>query len=178
MAGICKLCTALINCISGSIVNTYNKHRRMTALYCDPRVDASTARRVDKDCTSQSTRNNHGHACGTPITITETQHQARVDEIIRANLSGKQKDMAVILGISNERVCHFIIYEILGYSNVCARWVPRRFTSEMKQRLEAVSRTSGAIWIGWGCFYPPNCHCQWVTGISLWPSKQAQFYGV
>ena len=48
-------------------------------------------------------------------------HQDRVEELIRGNRRIKQKEIAVALGISKDRVGHNI--GVLGFRKVCARWV-------------------------------------------------------
>lgn len=61
----------------------------------------------------------HAHS-GWPITTTDTQHQAWMDETICTNCYVKQKDITVALGISTEQV-HQIIHEMLGYRKLCVR---------------------------------------------------------
>jgi histone-lysine N-methyltransferase SETMAR len=115
-------------------------HRRMTAVYGDACVDVSTVRRWARTVKGDNpaTTNLHDQArSGRPITTVDAQHQARVGELIRANRRVKQKDIAAMLGISTERV-HHIIHALLGYRKVCARWVPRMLTPEMKQRRQQV----------------------------------------
>lgn len=57
--------------------------------------------------------------------------QARMGELIHANHCMKQKDIALMTGISTERVIH-IILEMLGCRKVCARWGPCVLALEMK----------------------------------------------
>ena len=50
----------------------------------------------------------------------------------------KQKEIAVALGISKERVEHII--GVLGFPKVCARWVPCMLSDEMKAERVRISR--------------------------------------
>jgi hypothetical protein len=48
------------------------------------------------------------------------------------------RDIALKLGISQERVYHII--EMLNYRKVCARWVPRQLTNPMKEHRKTVAK--------------------------------------
>jgi len=65
-------------------------------------------------------------------------HQDRFEEMIHRNHRIKQKEIAISLGISKERVGHII--GVLGYRKVCARWVPRVLSDEMKAERVCISR--------------------------------------
>ena len=65
-------------------------------------------------------------------------HQDRLEELIRGNRHIKQKEVAVALGISNERVGHII--GVLGFRKFCARWVPRMLADEMKAERVRISQ--------------------------------------
>ena len=45
---------------------------------------------------------------GRPVTVSDQLHQDRLEELIRGNRHIKQKETAVALGISKERVGHII----------------------------------------------------------------------
>jgi len=64
------------------------------------------------------------------VSASDQLHQDRVEELIRGNHRIKQKEIAVALGISKERVGRNIA--VLGFRKVCARWVPRMLSDEMK----------------------------------------------
>ena len=64
------------------------------------------------------------------MTASDQRHQDRVEELISGNRRIKQKEIAVALGISKERVGHII--GVLGFRKVCGRWVPRMLSDEMK----------------------------------------------
>jgi len=55
-----------------------------------------------------------------------------------AEIVASKKKIVVELGISKERVGHII--GVLGFRKVCARWVPRMLSNEMKARRVRISR--------------------------------------
>jgi len=54
------------------------------------------------------------------MTATDESHHECVEEMIRENGHIQQKDSALKLGISKERVGHII--NLLGFQKDCARW--------------------------------------------------------
>ena len=58
------------------------------------------------------------------VTASDQLHQDRVEELIRGNRRMKQKEIAVALGVSKERVGHII--GVLGFRKFFARWVTRQ----------------------------------------------------
>jgi len=60
---------------------------------------------------------------GKPVSVTDDKHQKEVDELIKHDRRITQKQIAGRLGMSKERVGYII--GLLGYTNVCSRWVPR-----------------------------------------------------
>ena len=74
------------------------------------------------------------------MTVSDQLHQDRTEELIRGNRRIKQKETAVALGISKERVGHII--GVLGFQKVCARWVPCMLSDEMKAERVCISRNS------------------------------------
>jgi len=86
-------------------------HRRMQAVYGDKCVDVSTVRRwvrwfkdgeLGQADLSDKTRS------GRPVTASVQLHQDRIEELIRGNRRIKQKETAIALAISKERVEHII----------------------------------------------------------------------
>ena len=57
--------------------------------------------------------------------------------MIQENRRIKQRNTALKLGISQERVHH--ITEKLNYRKFCARWVPRQLTDPMKEHRKTVA---------------------------------------
>ena len=72
------------------------------------------------------------------MTASDQLHQDRVEELISGNRRIKQKETAVAFGISKERVGHII--GVLGFRKVCAKWVPRMLSDEMKAERVRISR--------------------------------------
>jgi len=72
------------------------------------------------------------------VTASDQLHQDHVEELIRGNRCIKQKETAVALGVSKERVVHII--GVLGFRKVWARWVPRMLSDEMKAGRVCISR--------------------------------------
>ena len=75
---------------------------------------------------------------GRPVTASDQLHQDCIEELICRNRCIKQKEIAVALGISKERVGHII--GVLGFRKVCARWVPPMLSDEMKPERVRFSR--------------------------------------
>ena len=78
------------------------------------------------------------HRAGRPISVTRDENQCRVDAMIQENHQIKQRDIALKLSISQERVHH--ITETLNYRKVCAKWVPRRLSDPMKEHRKTVAQ--------------------------------------
>ena len=88
----------------------------MQAVYGDQSVDVSTVRRWIKRFKDgelgQADLSNKTRS-GRPMTASDQLHQDCVEEMIHGNHCIKQKETAVALGISKERVGHFI--GVLGF---------------------------------------------------------------
>ncbi|GFS16630.1 transposase [Elysia marginata] len=109
------------------------------AVYCEMCLDVSTVRRWTRrsreENPSESTVHDQART-GRPLSVSESKHQSRVDQLIHENRRVKRIDISIEIGISQERV-HHIITNLLGYRKVSARWVPRMLTPQMKlQRVE------------------------------------------
>ena len=84
----------------------------MQAVYGDRCVDVSTVRcwvRRFKDGELGQADLNDKTQSGRPVTASDQLHQVCVEELIRGNRRIKQKETAVALGISKERVGHIIM---------------------------------------------------------------------
>jgi len=113
----------------------------MQAIYGDHFVDVSIVRRwvrrfkdgeLGQADLSDKTRS------GRPVTASDQFHQDHAEEVIGRNRHIQQKETAVALGIFKERVGHII--GVLGFQKVCARWVPRILSDEMKAERGRISR--------------------------------------
>ncbi|GFR91501.1 histone-lysine n-methyltransferase setmar-like protein [Elysia marginata] len=94
--------------------------------------------------------------------------------MIRGKRRIKQKEIADEVGISKEQV-HHIVTTVLGYRKVCAHWVPRQHTVEMKAQRKNVCtqylkryNTEGEAFLqriltgdeSWAHHYGPECKAQ------------------
>jgi len=105
-------------------------HRRMAALYGAGCVDVRNVRkwvRRAKGCCAGEMSVLDEHSPGRPICVTRDENQCTVDDMIQENRRIKQRDIALQLGISQDRV-----HRTLNYRTVCARWVPRQLTATLQ----------------------------------------------
>jgi predicted transcriptional regulator len=64
--------------------------------------------------------------------VTDDKYQKQVDELIKHDHCVTQKQIAGRLGMSKERVDYII--GLLGYTNICSRWMPCMLMLEKKQK--------------------------------------------
>ena len=98
----------------------------MKTVYGDGCTDVKNARewvRRAKSCCASEMSVLVEHRSERPISVTRDENQCGVHAMIQENRRIKQRDIALKLGISQERVHHII--ETLNYRNVCTKWVPR-----------------------------------------------------
>jgi hypothetical protein len=77
---------------------------------------------------------------GRPLTLQTDNHRAEVNALIKGNRRITIREIALPVGISYGST-FAIDYDDLGYSKVCARWVPRQWMDEHKQtRLQKSER--------------------------------------
>lgn len=127
---------AVIEFLSAEGCSATAIHFRMKAVYGNSCVDRSTVARWAKTLKDldpcESSVLDHPRS-GRPLSASDPEHQTQVDELIRSNRRIKQKDISNKVGISQDRV-HHILTNLLQYRRVCARWVPRMLTPEMKHQ--------------------------------------------
>ena len=116
---------------------------RLKAVYGNDCVDISTVRRWSRRLADPSTdRRDAGLGdaprSGRPRTATTAACHSRVDQLIRENRRISQGSLAEKLHVSRDRV-HVIVRK-LGYRRVCATWVPKLLTAEMKERRKRAAR--------------------------------------
>ena len=132
---------AVIEFLTAGKVPSIEIHRRMQAVFVDQCADVSTVRRWVrrlKDGELGQADLSDKTQSGRPVTASDQLHQDRVEEMILRNRCIKQKEIAVALGISKERVGRII--GVLGFRKVCARWVPCMLSDEMKAERVRISR--------------------------------------
>jgi len=62
-----------------------------------------------------------------------------VEQVIRKNRRVTTDEVAVELGISHDSA-HHIMHDVLQYHEVCARWVPKQLTLDLKERCKELLR--------------------------------------
>ena len=125
---------AVIEFLTAESVTPRQIYDRLRAVYGEAAVDVSTVRRwvrAVKDENPVDSNLKDQARSGRPVSACGARQIARVDELVRKNRRYRQSDIAQIVGISQDRV-HHIILDVLQYRKVCARWVPRQLTPEMK----------------------------------------------
>jgi len=102
---------AVIEFLTAGKVPPIEIHRQMQAIYGDQCVDVSTVRhweRQFKDGELGQADLSDKTRSGRPVTASDQLHQGRIEELICRNRRIKQKETAIALGISKERVGHII----------------------------------------------------------------------
>ena len=111
-------------------------HARLKNVYGDETIDISNVRRWvvnAKKVNSGSLKISDLSRSGRPKTAVTDGNVQKIDDLIHENRRITQHKIARIVGISKERVNHIISNE-LEYRKICARWVPRMLTDEMKKK--------------------------------------------
>ena len=124
---------AVIEFLTAEGIPPIEIHRRMEKVYGTECLDVSNVRRWSKKCKEGEVGVldlSDKHRSGRPLSATDDSHKEAVDAMIQDNRRITQREISEELGISQERVgC---IIADLDYRKVCARWVPRMLTPEMK----------------------------------------------
>ena len=114
-------------------------HERIQRVYGDPCFSDSSVRqwvRRFKEEDPVETNLHDRKRSDRPLCASYVLHQEHVHSLVKANRRVTQKDIALGVGISKERVQH-ILTAILGYRKVSARWVPRQLATALKdQRMQ------------------------------------------
>ncbi|KAG5316476.1 GVQW3 protein, partial [Acromyrmex insinuator] len=115
-------------------------HARLKNVYGDETIDISNVRRwvvnakkVNSGSLKISDLSSRSDLSGRPKTAVTDGNVQKIDDLIHENRRITQHKIARIVGISKERVNHIISNE-LEYRKICARWVPRMLTDEMKKK--------------------------------------------
>ncbi|GFO25718.1 histone-lysine N-methyltransferase SETMAR-like protein [Plakobranchus ocellatus] len=111
-----------------------NIHARMKTVYGEMCISDCAVRkcmRIFKGEDPRETILRDRKRSGRPLSASVTAHREKVDCMITANRSVKQKEIANAVGISKEQV-HHIVTTVLGYRKVSARCVPRQLIVKMK----------------------------------------------
>lgn len=114
-------------------------HERLKNVYGDATVDVSTVRRWIRRCneTQGQTPLADEKRSGRPVTAVTPRNIQRVDEIIREDRRVTTNELCLTLSISKGSV--MTIIQQLGYSKICARWVPRMLTDQNKETRKTIA---------------------------------------
>jgi hypothetical protein len=107
-----------------------NIHKRLCAVHGSCAVDRRTVGRwIQRVKASESgeTELHDRPRSRRPATTTISDMSQRADDIIHADQRITSRQLAIQLSVSNGSA--ITIIEALGYSKVCARWVPRNLTT-------------------------------------------------
>ena len=112
-----------------------NIHKRLCAVYGSCAVDRSTVgrwvRRVKASGRGETELRDRPRS-GRPATATSPDMLQRTEDIIQADRRITSRQLAIQLSVSNGSA--MAIIDALGYSKVCARWVPRSLTTEQTSK--------------------------------------------
>jgi len=105
-------------------------HRRMKIQYADRRMSRTQVYEWTEKFKTGITSVEDSPRPGPAVT---EDNIAAVKNVIRKNWRVTVKEVASLLDISVGSA-HHIIHDELKFRKVCARWVPKRLTPEMKER--------------------------------------------
>ena len=116
-----------------------NIHKRLCAVYRSCAVDTSTVgcwvQRVKASGSGEIELHDRPQS-GRPATATSPDMLQHADDIIHVDRHITSRQLAVQLSVSNGSA--MAIIDALGYSKVCARWVPRSLTTEHRRLRKAI----------------------------------------
>lgn len=115
-------------------------HERLKNGYGDSTVDVSTVRRWVHRCDEAEVGQSSmadAKRTGRPSTAVTPHNIHRVDDIIRGDRRVTLDELYSMLSISKGSVQTII--KDLGYSKVCARWVPRILTDRHKETRKTIA---------------------------------------
>lgn len=113
-------------------------YRRLTNVYGAEAVDVSTVRRWVRRFESGDTDMCDKPRSGRPRTANNDENEERLDQLIRENRRITINEMRAKLDVGVGALEAML--SSLGYSKVCARWVPRMLTQENKDNRLSVSQ--------------------------------------
>lgn len=140
-ADCCKKQRAVIEFLVSEGEKAASIHKRLQGVYGDYTLDVSNVRRWCKRI--KDGEEEEGQAdlkdqmrIGRPAQAVCEQNLEKVDQLIQSNRRITINEISDMVGVSRGSVGTMI--NELGYSKVCAKWVPRQLTDDMKrQRVEA-----------------------------------------
>ena len=122
---------AVIEFLSNEGIAPKEISERLRTVYGDDALSYATVKRWVVHFNSGNKEITDRPRSGRPLSAATTENKTRVDELIRANHRITLQNITDDIGISKGAVCDIV--KDLAYSKVCARWVPRQLTTELKQ---------------------------------------------
>lgn len=107
-------------------------HTRLKNVYGESVVDISNVRRWVKKFREGETEINDKPRSGRPSTSVTNDNRQRVDELIRGDRRITIYEIADALQVAYGSAQSMV--EELGYRKVCAKWVPKQLTQDLKER--------------------------------------------
>jgi histone-lysine N-methyltransferase SETMAR len=123
---------AVIEFLSKEGINAKSISDRLKAVYGEHTLSYSSVRRWVQYFGTGATHLNDKHRSGRPSSAATEKNKIRVDEMIQKDRRVTVLDIMNELEIGSSAVQRII--NDLGYRKVCARWVPRQLTDELKRR--------------------------------------------
>lgn len=114
-------------------------HERLKKVYGVVTVDVSTVRRWVRRCKEAEgqTPLTDEKRSGRPVSAVTPHNIQQVDDIIRGDRRVTADEVCRIISLSKGSV--ITIIKQLGYSKVCARWVPRMLTDQNKEARKTIA---------------------------------------
>lgn len=109
--------------------NAYNRLRKVYGEKCMSRTQVFEWFKRFRDGRTSTDNNSRS---GRPATAVNEENIERVNELIRGDRRLTVKDIMTSLSIG-ARAADEIIHDRLGFSKMCARWVPRLLTPDNKE---------------------------------------------
>ena len=108
-------------------------HRRLSTQYGDNALPRRRGYEWIEKCKSGRTSVTHEEGAGRPSTSTTDKMIQQAREMVLANRRVAIDELACSLQISHGST-YRIIHDELSFHKVCARWVPRELTAELKRK--------------------------------------------
>jgi len=108
-------------------------YERLVAVYGDSAVSQKTVYRWLEEIANGTFQVTHRLGAGRPSTSVNNDIIRIVDGMVTEDPRTTYAEIEEWLGIAAPQV-HRILHEFLGYSKICARWVPKLLTTEMRSR--------------------------------------------
>ena len=142
-----------------------NIHKRLCAVYGSCAVDRSTVGHWVQRLKASESGETYLHdrlRSGRPATVTSPDMLQRANDIIHVDRRITSRQLAVQLSVNNGSV--MAVIDALGYSKVCARWVPRSLMTKHKHQRKAICSELLERFDAGGAFCPGSSQ---VTKLGL-----------